>query len=173
VADLARPGAVDRPARLYVLTGLPASGKTTYARRELAGAVRVSLDDLRLMMSGVSYDARYEPMVAAAADAMLEALLVRAAHEGFDIVFDATNVTRKWRRRAIAQALRHGVEPHSIYFAIPLAVAAARNRARQQAVPDEVVRRFYEKLEPPSADEGFVTVVTVEPGPAERSPDVV
>ncbi|HEY3107557.1 MAG TPA: ATP-binding protein [Chloroflexota bacterium] len=161
MAEIARPGG---PPRLYVLTGLPGSGKTTYARRELAGAVRVSLDDLRLMMSGVAYDARYEPMVATAASAMLEALLARAGLERFDVVFDATNVTREWRARAIAQARRHGVEPHSIYFAVPLAVAAARNRGRQHAVPDDVLRHFHDTLQPPSADEGFATIVTVGSG---------
>jgi predicted kinase len=100
-------------------------------------------------------------MVAAAADAVLEALLARAAVERFDVVFDATNLTREWRARAIAQARRHGVEPHSVYFAVPPAVAAARNRAREHVVPDEVMQRFCEKLEPPSPDEGFVAIATV------------
>ena len=155
-----------------MLTGLPGSGKTTYARRALASAVRISLDDLRLMMSGVAYDPGREPLVAAAADALLETLLARAAAERFDLVFDATNVTRAWRVRAIEQARRHGVEPHSIYLAVPLAVAAERNRGRAQVVPDEVLRRFAERLEPPSVDEGFLSVLTVGP-PAESAVDVV
>ena len=151
-----------------MLTGLPGSGKTTYARRALARAVRISLDDLRLMMSGVAYDARFEPMVATAASAILEALLARAGAERFDVVFDATNVTRAWRAGAIAQARRHGVEPHSVYFAVLLAVGAARNRARRHVVPDEVMRGFHDRLEPPSPDEGFAAIVTVglEPDPS-------
>jgi predicted kinase len=161
MVESARPARLGRPARLYILTGLPGAGKTTYTRRELAGAVRISLDDLRLMMSGVAYDPRYEPMVAAAATALLEALLARAGVEGYDVVFDATNVTREWRARAIAQARRHGVEPHAVYFAVPLAVAAERNRARPQVVPDDVLRRFAEALEPPTLDEGFAAIVVV------------
>src|SRR5438876_1120917 len=77
-----------RPPRLYVLVGLPGSGKSTYARRELPGVARISLDDLRMMMSGVAYDARYEPLVAEAAAAALEALLRRAREWGCDLVFD-------------------------------------------------------------------------------------
>jgi predicted kinase len=168
VGESQRPDPLGRPPRLYILTGLPGSGKTTFARRELAAAVRISLDDLRLMMSGVAYEPRYEPMVAAAADAMLEALLARAAAERFDIVFDATNVTRRWRARAIAQARRHGVEPHSIYFAVPLDVAVARNRAREQVVPEDVLRGFGDRLEPPSPDEGFAAILTI--GPESPSP---
>ena len=56
-----------RPARLYVLTGLPGSGKSTYARTQLGRCVRVSLDDWRKMMSGQDYHPEYEPMVAEAA----------------------------------------------------------------------------------------------------------
>jgi predicted kinase len=132
------------------------------------------------MMSGVAYDARYEPLVALAADALLEALLARAGRERFDIVFDATNATREWRARAIAQARRHGVEPHAIYFAVPLAVAASRNRARKKVVPDTVMRRFHDRLEPPSSDEGFVSIETVgtptdppRARPGSKPPDVV
>ena len=57
-------------------------------------------------------------------------------------------------------------------LAVPLAVATERNRGRTQVVPDEVVRRFAERLEPPSVDEGFLSVLTVAP-PAESAVDVV
>lgn len=150
-----------RTPRLYVLTGLPGAGKTTYAQRHLAGAVRISLDDLRLMMSGSAYHAGYEPMVVVAAAALLDALLARAGELGYDVVFDATNVTRAWRGDAIARARRHGVEPHAIYFDVPLQTARARNRRRAQAVPDAVLLRFHAQLEPPSADEGFAAVQVV------------
>ncbi len=153
--------ALGRAARLYVLTGIPGSGKSTYARQQLGGCVRVSLDDLRKMMSGLDYHAEYEPMVIAAGKAVLTSLLAQANQLGFDVVLDATNVTRRWRAEAIALARRFGVEPRSVFVDVPYEVAAQRNAERGRVVPEEVLRRFHNQLEPPSLDEGFVEVIRV------------
>jgi predicted kinase len=150
-----------RPARLYVLTGIPGSGKSTYARTQLGRCVRVSLDDLRKMMSGHDYHAEYEPMVAEAARVVLEAMLAQANVLGFDVVLDATNVTRAWRGDAIQRARRHGVEPFSVFVDVPFEVAARRNAERGRVVPEEVLERFHGQLEPPQEDEGFVAVIRV------------
>jgi predicted kinase len=113
------------------------------------------------MMSGEDYEAEYEPMVAMAGRAVLDAMLARANDDGFDVVLDATNVTRVWRKDAIRRARRHGVEPYSVFVDVPYDVAARRNAERGRVVPDEVVRRFYRQLEPPQLDEGFVEVIRV------------
>jgi predicted kinase len=159
--ERAEPETLGRPARLYVLTGIPGSGKSTYARDHLGRCVRVSLDDLRKMMSGRDYHAEYEPMVAEAGRAVLEALLARANDVGYDLVLDATNVTRAWRADAIARARRHGVEPYSIFVDVPFEVAVQRNATRGRVVPEDVLQRFHGQLEPPHVDEGFVEVIRV------------
>lgn len=159
--ERAGPETLGRPARLYVLTGIPGSGKSTYARDHLGRCVRISLDDLRKMMSGRDYQADYEPLVAEAGRAVLESLLARANELGFDLVLDATNVTRAWRGDAIARARKHGVEPYSVFVDVPYEVAAQRNARRGRVVPEEVLLRFFGQLEPPQLDEGFVEVIRV------------
>lgn len=150
--------------RLYVLVGLPGSGKTTYARKVLGHAIRVSLDDLRLMLHGRTFDARYEPAVAVVGHAALSAVLANAGVWGTDVVFDATNLTREWRRRSLQLAASHGVPAVAVYLECPLDVAMARNRRRKRPVPDEVMARFYSQLEPPGESEGFAEVVSVQAG---------
>lgn len=147
--------------RLYVMVGLPGSGKTTYVRRALGTAVRISLDDIRLMLTGRTYDARYEPVVAVVGHAALSSVLANARAWGLDVVFDATNITREWRRRSLQLAATHGVPAVAVYLECPLDVATARNRRRKHPVPDEVMARFHSQLEPPEESEGFEEVVRV------------
>ena len=146
---------------LYVMVGVPGSGKTTYVRRNLRDALRISLDDLRLMFSGKTFDAQIEPAVAIAGDAILDALVGSAASLKRDIVFDATNVSRSRRARLIELARRHGLSPIAIFINCPLTEAQSRNQQRAVPVPAPVVKQFGQRLEPPTIDEGFVDVIHV------------
>ena len=146
---------------LYVMVGIPGSGKTTYARHHLPHALRISLDDIRMMLTGRAFDATREPAVAAIGEAALVAALANARAWRADVLFDATNVTRALRRRSLQPAAAYGLTPLAIYLACPLDLALVRNRQRRDPVPDDVVERFHAQLEPPSLGEGFADVIIV------------
>jgi protein phosphatase len=160
-ASVPSPAIPAEPPRFYLLVGIPGSGKTTYARRHLPEALRVSFDDFRLMLTGVAFDRAHEPYVVAAAHATLRALLARVRRWRRDVVLDATNVTRARRRFYIALAHRRGIPAIAVYLSCPLDLALARNRQRPAAVPELAVRRFYAALQPPALDEGFAAVYVV------------
>ncbi len=147
---------------LYLMVGLPGCGKTTYARQYLGHALRVSLDDLRLMLTGRAFDPRYEAAVAAVGAAALGAALAGARAWQTDVLFDATNVSRARRRPNVQLALAHDIVPVAVYLECPLDLALARNRRRSYPVPDEVVERFQASLEPPDRSEGFADVLVVK-----------
>jgi protein phosphatase len=147
--------------RLFVLVGVPGSGKTTFARERLNRAVRISLDDLRLMISGRTFDPRFEPQVSALGEAALDAALANARAWGLDVVFDATNVSRAWRARTLRTAERYDIPSVAVWIETPLEIARERNRRRRFPVPEGVIDRFNTNFEEPSTDEGFVEVVRV------------
>jgi predicted kinase len=144
-----------------VLVGVPGAGKTTYARRELGHALRICLDDLRVMLTGKSFDLATEPAVAVAADALRDSLAAYAASKTRSVPFDATHVTHAPRRPLIATARQFGFTPIAVYCHCPLAVALTRNASRPYPVPDNIVRDFSRRLVPPSCEEGFAEVIDV------------
>lgn len=147
--------------RFYLMVGIPGSGKTTYARRYLGRALRLSLDDLRLMITGVAYDPRYESIVIGVGHAALDLMLSRARVWHHDILLDATNATVDRRRFYIRMAEQYGLPTVAVFVDCPLDVALARDRRRPDSVGEDVVRRYHSQLQPPTPEEGFAEVIHV------------
>ena len=77
---------------LYMLKGLPASGKTTRAKRMVAlGAKRISKDDLRTMVDSGVYSTENERLIRYFCDA----IIVKSLMHGYDVVDDNTNLKPK------------------------------------------------------------------------------
>ena len=143
------------------MVGPPGSGKSSYIRKNLPEALRISLDDLRLMLSGRPFDLRYERMVSVLGDTLMRETLSRLKEWRRDCVYDATNVSRERRSPTLALAREYSLPAVAVFTDTPMEVALARNRRRRRKVPAEVIERFYRLLEPPSIDEGFEEVVVV------------
>ncbi|MFI5670135.1 AAA family ATPase [Streptomyces sp. NPDC051704] len=139
------------PARpvVHVMTGLPASGKTTAARAlqaEAAGRMRrVNLDDLRAMLDlpdperGRSY--RHEQTVLAVQDAAVRA----AVEDGFDVVVDNTHLTSHIPKRlkaAVAGRARFVVHD---FTDVPVEECLRRDAARERPVGEEIIRMMNDK----------------------------
>ena len=130
---------------MTVLSGLPASGKSTLARAmEAEGAARISVED-RL-------DAG-EERGRAVQDAK-EALRA-ALREGRDAVWDATMLTRTLRRQVLGLAEKYGARTRILAVELPETERAARNAARDRPVPDDAVAGMLRAWEMPTADEAL------------------
>ncbi|WP_234327723.1 AAA family ATPase [Streptomyces sp. NRRL F-2664] len=149
----ARP---DGPARreaplpvVHVMTGLPASGKTTAARAlqaEAGGRMRrVNLDDLRAMLDlpdparGRSF--AHEQTVLAVQDAAVRA----AVDGGFDVVVDNTHLTKHIPKRLKAAVGGLATFVVHDFTDVPLEECLRRDAARERRVGEEVIRVLAEK----------------------------
>ncbi len=148
--------------RFYLMIGIPGSGKTSVARSQFSQALRASFDDVRLMLTGKFYVAEIELIVKRVGDSALEALLSKAPPKGYDVLLDATNVSRARRARYIRMAARHGLETVAVFGQCDLQTALKRNQQRPGVVPENVVRRMFSNLQPPTADEGFAEILVVD-----------
>lgn len=144
-------------SKLYVMCGCPGSGKSTWAKKNLADAVYISSDDIRLELCGTYDPGVDEPRVFATFYGRITSMLA----SGKDVVADATNLT-PWRRKKALDCC-NGDEAIAVCMTTPLKEALRRNAGRDRQVPEDAVRGMYCKLRnnPPTKAEGFAKVMYV------------
>ncbi|MET9437165.1 AAA family ATPase [Streptomyces sp. NPDC006551] len=134
---------------VHVMTGLPASGKTTAARELQARSEgrmrRVNLDDLRAMLDlpaaerGRSH--AHEQTVLGIQDAA-----VRAAVEGgFDVVVDNTHLTPHVPRRLKAAVAGQATFVVHDFTGVPVEECVRRDGERARPVGEEIIRVLADK----------------------------
>ena len=132
------PGRGGRPT-LYVLMGIPASGKSTFCRRVLGEEVSVvSLDALGTR-------------------AREQAAFDEALERKRPVAVDDTNIEKAQRARWLAPAKAAGYRAVGVFFQSVLSECLARNEAREgdAKVKRLAVLGMSARLELPSWDEGF------------------
>lgn len=121
---------------LFITRGLPASGKTCWAREQVAGRglgeiVRLNRDDLRRMGLADNYQAPQEEAerrISTMRDAALGALLAA----GCDVIVDDTNLRAKYVRSLMEIAQRAGAEVEVVDFIdVPLDECIRRDSLRK------------------------------------------
>ena len=100
-------------SKLIICRGLPASGKSTWAKQwvleDPEHRVRINQDDIRLML-GKYWVPKREPLV----QHIQEEALIEALLKGYDIVIDNTNLNKKVLDNYRALVIAHG--NHAIEF---------------------------------------------------------
>lgn len=135
-----------RVTRLIATRGLPASGKTTFARTLQPSVVRVNRDDLRRMLHGGRLFTQWaESQVDTAQRAQVEALL----RAGVDVCVDDTNLRARTLREWARLAARYDAtfEVHD-FTDVPLEECLRRdaNRSAEDRVGEDAIRRLHERF---------------------------
>ena len=131
-------------SKLIITRGLPASGKSTWAKQwvleDPEHRVRINQDDIRLMLGKYWVPSR-EKLV----QHIQEEDLIEALERGYDIVIDNTNLNEKVLDNYRALVIDHG--NHAIeykdFFDTPLSVCVERDKNRDLQVTEKVIRSFY------------------------------
>lgn len=132
-------------SKLLMLKGLPASGKTTWAKTavEHSKAVRINKDDLRAMCFDGRFTHGRENVVLALRDAMIVEL---AKSKSYDtIVVDDTNLSPKHetRLRELAGSLGLDFEINDDFLSVPLEECITRDSKRDKPVGRAVILNMY------------------------------
>jgi predicted kinase len=132
---------------IHIMSGLPASGKTTAARDLLAGSRghirRVNLDDIRRMLDhngqGKVWSRAHEATALDVQDAAVRAALAG----GFDLCIDNTHLTPGIPKRIKAAALGQATFVVHDFTHVPIEECIRRDALRGDAmVGEDVIRRL-------------------------------
>lgn len=127
---------------LLMLSGLPASGKTTYARELVNnGWVRVNKDDLRAMLNNGKFSKDNESYVLSLRDEIIISSLV----QGKNVVVDDTNLDPKHKIAFETIAGEFLADFREKFFDVDVRECISRNKLRDNPVPDKVIYDMYNR----------------------------
>ena len=139
---------------LMILSGLPASGKSTYARDHVdAHTVVVSMDGIRRMLvAGDDLQETYyrnvrhdNPRIERDVVDMYRMMCARLLASGFNVIADAQNLGGDSQEGLIAVCAPYVDDVRVMVFNPPLRVLLERNRRRggNDRVPESYIRDQY------------------------------
>lgn len=146
---------------LYMLIGVPGSGKTTWIRNHKHDAVVLSTDDkieAEAERSGKTYSEVFHDTIKHATSQMQDDM-IRAVRERRDIIWDQTNITAKSRRGKLSQ-IPKDYRKVAVFFPVPPDLRERLAGRPGKNIPEPVVLSMINQLEPPSKSEGFDEIQT-------------
>ena len=151
---------MNRPT-LILLCGIPGVGKTTYAEKyikEHPNTVRLSSDKIRAELWGNEATQGDNNEVFS----LMQSRAIEALNNGQNVVYDATNVTRKDRSYIIALCPKFAkIECHIIWA--PIETCIERDAARERTVDKEVIDKMLKRFQAPYYDEGIDEIKVILP----------
>lgn len=139
--------------KVYFLKGLPASGKSSWAREKIEedrmnGIVtkRVNKDDLRAMLDNSNHSKEREWFV----NKTQSNIIADALDDGYNVIVDNTNFNPK-HREELEMILHHMKHEHpdrkfeveEKFFDISLSECISRDKKREKPVGEKVIRDMY------------------------------
>jgi predicted kinase len=144
---------------LYVLVGVPASGKTTWFRNQewTDNCYYISTDrhvEAYALAHGRTYSEVFEDYMPTAVENMVEEV-VRARDGNIDIVWDQTSTTVASRRKKFNMLPDY--RKIAVVFNTPAPDELAQRLASRpgKVIPQEVVQGMIDNFEMPTEQEGF------------------
>jgi predicted kinase len=148
--------------KVYVLVGVPGSGKSTWiSQQEWARDCSIVSTDHWIEVFarelGRTYSEVFELFMPAAVRAM-SAQVALAQQQGRDIVWDQTSVSVASRAKKFASLPDY--EHVAVVFATPEPEELDRRLAQRpgKAIPESVVQHMINSFEQPTLEEGFVEI---------------
>ena len=143
---------MNRP-KLIILCGIPGAGKTFYSKEYIdthPDTIHLSSDLIRKELYG-DENIQGNP---SEIFPLMQKRTINALNDGYNVLYDATNMTRKDRQGIIAVCPKFAkIECHIIWA--PIEVCIERDAKRNRTVGKEVINKMLKRFQAPFFDEGI------------------
>lgn len=151
---------------LILLCGIPGSGKTTWAKNYISknpDFVHLSSDAIRAELYG-DENIQGNPVEVFT---LMQNKAVESLNAGYNVVYDATSMTRKDRAGIISMCPKFTHIQCNIIWA-PIETCIERDAARERTVGKEVIDKMLKKFQAPFYDEGIDEIKVILPDNFDR-----
>lgn len=147
--------------RLFVMCGIPGSGKTYFCKNQIKGNFKyVSRDEIRFSLLGEDdeYFSKETEVFKLFVHSIEEGL-----EKGLDVYADATHLNPGSRAKLL-NCIDNAKEVNAIYFNVPLDLILKQNRQRggRAYVPEDQIENMAKSYRRPQKSEGFVHIWMVK-----------
>ena len=146
---------------LILLCGIPGSGKTTWAKNYISknpDFVHLSSDAIRAELYG-DENIQGNPVEVFT---LMQKKAVESLNAGYNVVYDATSMTRKDRAGIISMCPKFTHIQCNIIWA-PIETCIERDTTRERTVGKEVIDRMLKRFQPVFYDEGINEIKVILP----------
>lgn len=149
-------------ATLNIMIGIPGSGKSNYAKKCLTNdnTEYLSSDDIRIELYGFE-DQTHNDIVFET----MRRRTLNALREGKDVIYDATNLSKKRRSGIISEAHKLDVQINAYLCCTPINIILERNITRtERQLPWDKLVQMIQSIEPPMYYERFDNIYLIDGG---------
>jgi predicted kinase len=147
--------------KLILLCGVPGSGKTTYAKDYVernSNTIHLSSDAIRKELYG-DESIQGNP---GEVFTLMQKRAIEALNNGIDVIYDATNITRKDRSGIIGVCPKFAkIECHIVWA--PIEECIERDSKRGRTVGKEVIDKMLKRFQAPYYDEDIDDIKIITP----------
>lgn len=149
---------------LYMLIGIPASGKSTWVKTHGSEHIVLSTDNYieeQARREETTYDAVFMKYINIATNAMNEMVDV-ATKLKCDVIWDQTNLDIRSRKRKMAKFRDY--RKVAVVFEMPSDnVLKERLQSREgKVIPEKIIESMKQRFQYPSQEEGFDEIMVVK-----------
>lgn len=146
--------------KFIMLVGIPGSGKSTHAKNLI-----LSTNGIHLSSDGIRAELYGDEAIQGNPSEVFEIMhrrTLEALADGNNVIYDATNITRKDRASIMSKIPKY-VETECHIVWAPIETCIERDSKRERSVGKEVIDRMLKRFQAPYYDEGFDSIEIFRP----------